>query len=248
MSTYRKELEQIQQALTKAERCAAAAKKEAEATKMMLVQIQRALESAQTNAQTLHGKAISDDDLDTIIELLESKLVEYAESSKKAAHRIVMSATDPDSDAFIDAVNEHRIAMANFEYVTDLVQRIKDARDRAGAFPHKDTRAAHLSMQGIKPEIQKMLVLSTAHITPDTAKLLAQEPETDKLGLAVYEEKTCNESYGWFIGFSGIELDPDSIPADLLACINLAKDCECDMLCLDRDGLTTSHLEVFCWD
>ena len=91
-------------------------------------------------------------------------------------------------------------------------------------------------------EISKMLTLSTAHITEGTAQLLQETPDTDVLGIPVYEKS----EYGWFIYLSSI---PDVIfshlPKDLQDILSLAKDVGCDVVCLDCDGPALSYLEVY---
>ena len=44
-----------------------------------------------------------------------------------------------------------------------------------------------------KLDIAKILTLSTAHIKPETATMLDNEPNTDDLGLSVYNKA----GYGW---------------------------------------------------
>lgn len=43
-----------------------------------------------------------------------------------------------------------------------------------------------------KLDIAKILTLSTAHIKPETATMLDNEPNTDDLGLSVYNKKQVN--------------------------------------------------------
>lgn len=87
-------------------------------------------------------------------------------------------------------------------------------------------------------EIHKMLVLSTAHITRETAEKL----ENDAYALSTYPR----EEYGWFI-YIPYDWDEYELPEDLKACIKLAKNNNCVWLCLDCDGLTTHNLPVYDW-
>jgi hypothetical protein len=98
------------------------------------------------------------------------------------------------------------------------------------------------------PEICKMLTLSTAHVSQETAALLdgrqthyvAEVPVTFAKG-----------DYGWFVHVP----DPrDSDPEeeqnwapDLAACIAFARGLGCDWLCLDRDGETVGDLPTYEW-
>lgn len=84
-------------------------------------------------------------------------------------------------------------------------------------------------------EITKMLTLSTAHIRPETANLLETEPETNHMCLSVYQKLADGESCGWFI-YLGRPGTARHIPADLHACMRLARSNDCGILCLDRDG------------
>lgn len=111
-----------------AERRVAEAAKETAAVKEELAQAQRALQSAEKDADFYRDKVIDSDDLTDIAQLLEDKIVKLAEACSDAANRIVEAATEPESAAFKSAVNDHRIAKGNFEYYTAIAQRIKHAR------------------------------------------------------------------------------------------------------------------------
>ena len=81
-------------------------------------------------------------------------------------------------------------------------------------------------------EIDRMLTISTAHISPSTRKHL-DDPEwcaDDLCGAVVYPVNN--------------DLD-GTMPADLQACINFAKTNNCSVLCLDRDGYEVSDLPVY---
>ena len=91
-------------------------------------------------------------------------------------------------------------------------------------------------------EITKMLTLSTAHITEDTNRLLIIEPYTDGMQLSVFTKA----DFGWFI-YVNDDLENRSIPDDLKACLELAKENGCKWLCLDCDGDTVDELEEYEW-
>lgn len=94
--------------------------------------------------------------------------------------------------------------------------------------------------------IRKLLDISTAHIKPTTAVLLNNMAapsgyawNKDPGGIIVYDKG----EYGWFVylDFDGIDDEiehhgNERIPQDLLDCIKLARDNDCDMLCLDGDS------------
>ena len=91
-------------------------------------------------------------------------------------------------------------------------------------------------------EVSKMLTVSTAHITEDTNRLLANEPYTDGMQLSVFEKA----DFGWFI-YVNDDLENRNIPDDLRACLELAKENGCKWLCLDCDGDTVDELEEYEW-
>ncbi len=89
-------------------------------------------------------------------------------------------------------------------------------------------------------EITKCLTISTAHVTENTAQKLSRDPNTNELGLCVYEKG----EHGYWI------VVPDYrvvIPADLAACLELARKNDCRWLCLDRDGEEVHELPTYDW-
>lgn len=93
-----------------------------------------------------------------------------------------------------------------------------------------------------KLDIAKILTLSTAHIKPETATMLDNEPNTDSLGLSVYAKAR----YGWFIYVDSVSDDAlDHLPKDLKACIAFAKEQKCEWLCLDGDGEEIEELNMY---
>lgn len=97
-----------------------------------------------------------------------------------------------------------------------------------------------------KPEITKVLTLSSGHISETTAEKLDREPELDAMGLSVYSKSIGDgESYGWLIYLTGDT--PDNAPDDLRRCIEAAKALGCGILCLDSDGPEYPGLETYDW-
>lgn len=105
-------------------------------------------------------------------------------------------------------------------------------------------------------EIAKLLTLSTAHITPETAKRLEAfcnpglRHTRDAClwldGIVVYEKS----EYGWFIYCGDAKDDPekfDALPADLAYLIDFALTNDCLWLCLDRDGDVVDDLVSYDW-
>ncbi len=85
-------------------------------------------------------------------------------------------------------------------------------------------------------EITSILTLSTVHVSEKTREMLDEEPETNTMTLSVYQKS----DYGWFVYIpddvaKGLE-SKDGIPEDLKACVTLAIEHGCSILCLDCDG------------
>lgn len=94
----------------------------------------------------------------------------------------------------------------------------------------------------VKLDITKILTLSTAHIKPETAIALDNEPNTNKFGLSVYAKA----GYGWFIYIGSVIDDAfDHLPEDLKACVAFTKKQNCEWLCLDTDGEEVDELKTY---
>lgn len=96
-------------------------------------------------------------------------------------------------------------------------------------------------------EISKVLTISTAHITEDTATKLRNSADINEMQLTVYEKA----EYGWWI-FISDDLDEffnngENIPQELWECMRFAASCECNWLCLDCDGEELNELQKFEW-
>lgn len=91
-------------------------------------------------------------------------------------------------------------------------------------------------------EFDKMLTLSTAHLTETTRNLLEKESEENNMCLTVYDKAT----YGWFIYVAPNLLENNNnIPADLKRCIDLAHHYDCTILCLDCDAEPIDQLPQY---
>ena len=95
-----------------------------------------------------------------------------------------------------------------------------------------------------KLEIDKVLTISSRHVSADTKDLLdqaADDNEEDPMP-SVYEK----QGYGWFVAFNPDNKEIwDNYPADLVQCMKLARDNGCFWLCLDADGPRVETLEFF---
>lgn len=89
-------------------------------------------------------------------------------------------------------------------------------------------------------EIESIIVLSTAHITQETAEAF----ELEHLPFTVWK---CE--YGFVVSARNFETDQfkPSIPEDLAAVQVLARDNGCRYIMLDRDGPTVEELSTFDW-
>lgn len=104
---------------------------EHQATKKELGRARQALRDAESNVEYLgrkveeaQSKAISDDDITDILQLIGSKVSEFQAEVENAAARIVEAATAPESAAFQNAVKDHQAAKADLEYYKALAARI----------------------------------------------------------------------------------------------------------------------------
>lgn len=95
-------------------------------------------------------------------------------------------------------------------------------------------------------EIRKVLGLSTAHIRETTANLLERESDENNLGLTVYPF-----AYGYwvFVNNSITEKDNEdydsNIPKDLMECMQLAHQNDCQWIQFDCDGPEETTLPLY---
>ena len=109
-----------------------------------------------------------------------------------------------------------------------------------------------------KPEISRMLTLSTVHVTEKTMDALEREADENNLCLAVYaksgfgyiiylpdEETLKSNGIRWpDIGQPGAT-PPANWPTDLRDVLLYARDLDCDILCLDSDGPVVPYLKTY---
>lgn len=93
--------------------------------------------------------------------------------------------------------------------------------------------------------ISNVLTLSTSHITAETSELIADEPDNNTFGLAVYEKA----DFGFWIycGDKHTENILLNLPEDLRKLIKLAREHHCEWLCLDCDGAEIDGLPTYDW-
>lgn len=90
-------------------------------------------------------------------------------------------------------------------------------------------------------EMRQMAVLSTAHVSEATARMLDRRVGTkDGLNGGITQ-------YGYVLSVPDSAMRDTNLPEDLLAVFALAKAQGADYLYLDRDGDTHPDLQVFDW-
>ncbi len=94
-------------------------------------------------------------------------------------------------------------------------------------------------------EKYNMLVLSTGHVSMETAELM----DNNNISRVVLYNKG---DYGWFVyipdeGIDFDELEDGECPADLYRCMKYARDNGCDWLMFDCDTETIDELPVYNW-
>ena len=96
-------------------------------------------------------------------------------------------------------------------------------------------------------QIERMITISTAHISEETEQLLIENAENNHFGISVYSK----DVYGFWIyvpnKLNNVIDNNEKLPDDLWNCIMLAINNGCTWLCLDRDGEIVDGLETFDW-
>ena len=93
-------------------------------------------------------------------------------------------------------------------------------------------------------EIAKMWTLSTGHITKETNKYLRESVNSMEIDRPVIYEKG---EYGYYIPVIDEFDDESNYPEDMQRIIDVARDLDCDLICLDRDGEIVKWLPVYNW-
>lgn len=83
---------------------------------------------------------------------------------------------------------------------------------------------------------RKMLQISTGHVAEATAKGL------DKRQINIL---TIKHEHGWFVWVD--DQPDDSVPADLVACLNVARQNGCSWINFDCDSEKVPDLQLFDW-
>ena len=88
-------------------------------------------------------------------------------------------------------------------------------------------------------DLSAMITVSSAHITKETADLLAE----NKLDLAVFPKG----GYGWYIACPDINDRPNDLPLDLYRLLDLAYVYNCGILCIDGEGKKVIGFPEYDW-
>lgn len=95
-----------------------------------------------------------------------------------------------------------------------------------------------------KLEIHKVLVLSTTHVSEETAAMIDAAAAGRDFPFA--PEFSRNE--GWmFYCYKPDEVDLSKRPADLVKVMEFARACGCQWVMFDRDGDTVDGLPIYEW-
>ena len=81
--------------------------------------------------------------------------------------------------------------------------------------------------------VQKILTLSTAHVTEKTLDILSNDPAA--YNIDSYEKRDADGSYGFFIYITDNYI-PKEMPDDLKGVLSYAISRKCSVVCLDQDG------------
>lgn len=124
-------------------------------------------------------------------------------------------------------------------YMAEALARGLDAKVGAAQVYHTVEEVPSAATQPVRDyaglEIARMLVLTTVHLTRETANLMSSLPT------AAFDK----QDYGWFVY---VTEETDQLPTDLEACIHYARSRSCEWLMFDCDGPTIDGLPVFDWE
>lgn len=91
-------------------------------------------------------------------------------------------------------------------------------------------------------QTEKMLAISTSHVTSETAKRLSEDTI---YGVTVFEKG----KYGWWVHTTTMDdpLHPNEVPTELAEAIKLAVSFGCDWIMFDRDAPVIEELPHWEW-
>lgn len=110
-------------------------------------------------------------------------------------------------------------------------------------FPRKELRMAYDVACANPSYVRRILDISTVHISQETGQLLDHWATTEKPRPAIVFNK---DHYGWLV-YVPSETNHEALPADLHACMDLARSHDCDWIMFDCDGVDIDELPVYEW-
>lgn len=155
-----------------------------------------------------------------------------AESLEKAIEKVKKMPDLPKDYEYIDG---------SFEVDLETAKELNQANEVSHLFESGQDEKNSIADAGI---IQKMLVISTAHIREETGKWLSQASNFSTNGLVIYKKS----KYGFLIlVLDEDDLESEEIPEDLLQVIKFAQSIECDWVMLDYDAPKICELQTYEW-
>lgn len=103
------------------------------------------------------------------------------------------------------------------------------------------TKLATAQLRDDNYGVETMLVISTAHVTEETAKTL--DMGSLPFGLVCHAKA----DYGWMIFVGSEEAEENTAPDELDALIQHCRKLGIDWLCLDRDAAEHPEFSIFDW-
>lgn len=116
--------EHSEKELAEAQKEIAALKEELAESESQLAQTETEISLLNENLERAENSRPAPEDFDGIFQLITSKRFELDIELKNAAGRIVELATEPESAAFKNAVNDHRAAQSEMDRYTALAERL----------------------------------------------------------------------------------------------------------------------------
>lgn len=96
-----------------------------------------------------------------------------------------------------------------------------------------------------KPDIDKVMTVSTAHLSEETRTLMEDPEFLNNTLLAIYPKTAFGQTFGWYV-YTLYDLnDDETIPDDLRTVMQYAKDAHCKLVCFDRDHATCANLKTY---
>ena len=89
--------------------------------------------------------------------------------------------------------------------------------------------------------IRKMLDLSTAHITQDTADAINR-------GIGAFTHRMVAKTHCGFLLTTTEQIEETDCPVDLKTCLIYARLLGCDYILFDADGFVDTHLQTYEWE